>query len=333
METAAVEDGHPSRDELPNEAQEVAASANVASPQENNDFPYEFVLFDDDEVDFAQLGLSGGRPPLQTAADTFRRDILANFECPYRSPCSMGLYCPFSHPFSISTAHALRTVPPYFCLDSLLATCTGGSDEELSRCPLGFHPTVQDLTDLESFHQKLANALLLSDYAVTPQCTPTSQAPVIGNEPLEADLSVPSCPICLETLPPSPAPGLKLAYLENCVHIFHANCLLDWKSQRATGPGHSQDIGATSSHSDCPECRIESSRILIWPTLFTNDTEKRTTFFEQKTNFGLSIDTEVVLSVAQVDQHQFAVTIDGQAYNLKTKDPPKEKILGGVVKV
>ncbi len=59
--------------------------------------------------------------------------------------------------------------------------------------------------------------------------------------------------------------------LENCDHVFCANCILMWyQSQNDQG----------SNEKTCPCCRLESTRLIIWSESKIESAEKKSAVFE-----------------------------------------------------
>jgi hypothetical protein len=83
------------------------------------------------------------------------------------------------------------------------------------------------------------------------------------------------CPICFESMINNASSHMERIHILNCGHMFHKNCILDWKCN-----GNNQINGVAQpdiNTNTCPLCRTEITNITCDDFLFTrNDNNEYT---------------------------------------------------------
>ena len=225
-----------------------------------------------------------------TTTTTTTRDSssLDNFQCPFeQDPETICSYyqllpdttepCPFGHQSDILSTFiytTLQPIPSYICIQHLIGQCTNPlaepkiresqnsqSESEPNRCSAGFHPTIDELVDLDHLHQRIASTILTLDQNSSSSNQDTSITSSIE------DIRTESCGICMDQLSPSPNNNnILYGILENCPHTFCAHCIMAW---------HQENQSKT-----CPVCRVSSNRILISSQMLNSDTTTKSRFFD-----------------------------------------------------
>lgn len=116
------------------------------------------------------------------------------------------------------------------------------------------------------------------------------------------DLPKDECPICLEEMEPG-----QYAYIENCRHYFHKDCLIRWFNEEEY---------------TCPVCRADYNRVLLWPKAIESEGKKKIIFELQKQCFGLfniSPQTEICLTY-QEDMVRLQINEAYIEFKLTTED-------------
>ena len=216
--------------------------------------------------------------------------------------------CPFGH----RKDGLLREIPPYICFNHLIGgpnqcqnQLIGGSwdnSNDMVRCVDGFHPTLEELVDLDHLHQKMAQSILLHDKKLlstnrdvengdslflSPAIEPTNSE-ISSFSTSENDNHYPQshqCTVCLEHFQePSTSHhsnSTNFAILQNCPHIFCADCIITWQK----GP---RPDGRSGPNRQCPMCRTISPRVMICQRLPRSPEEKRKLFDQQYKCFRLA---------------------------------------------
>ena len=121
---------------------------------------------------------------------------------------------------------------------------------------------------LDRFHHKLAatvlNGNILKDNSSSISTTLPTFTTVPTTDPTTSDQQ---CSICLEHIQQN-GNNQNFGLPEECAHVFCANCIIQCV-QRLPVTRYS------SPKLKCPVCRIETSRILIWPRLVKSTLEKK----------------------------------------------------------
>ncbi|KAH9396113.1 hypothetical protein TYRP_019860 [Tyrophagus putrescentiae] len=258
----------------------------------------------------------------QAMVSTFPEShVLAYFQCPFQDngqlSCSYLVHfktsqyrsgCPFGHQVNM-TSNAdqqqqiqLRELPPYVCFAYLSHGCcnaavsSGNSGGDISisastnnsnalpRCSEGFHPSMEDLVDLEQLHQKMAFHILSGDAKAAKQAEESTEAKRLKKEEAEklsentlhAD---DQCCVCLESVSgggggSDGSSGDRLFGLtEGCAHVFCSDCLLTWCEGRVA-------VANRNTHK-CPTCRVETGKVLVAQRLPASEAEKAKLFAQQ----------------------------------------------------
>lgn len=183
--------------------------------------------------------------------DEMRQTVLSSFHCPLQCISSIGedynglegFDCPFDHGQSLSPQNAsvLRKMPSYVCVDHLMNKCAN----TLSTYPSGlvrcsgnrFHPSFEEIVDLDFFHDQVALAALSVPFeesidASGPSTSDSTRSLKSGQTP-SREVAKPEmeCDICLEKMAVD-----KFGLLNNCSHHFCASCITEWLRKSPTCP-------------------------------------------------------------------------------------------------
>lgn len=82
-------------------------------------------------------------------------------------------------------------------------------------------------------------------------------------------------------------------HLEKCSHVFCVRCIFQWNQSRPSG------------EKSCPNCRLDGTRILVWPTLRLPDALKNILFSLQIAN-GFEYEVERLLLLKQEQEDSTA---------------------------
>ena len=198
------------------------------------------------------------RPRETPKAAWERRLILATFQCPFEiegTACrrTKRRRCAFSHQTGAQQQAAanLKNLPSYLCTYNLLNICTSPTPED---CINGLHLTAfTELLNLADFERRNQNRI---------------------DRYFGADRNR-QCYICQEiVLEKVLAQKRQFAILENCTHVFCAECLQRWAVENFEFNYQLQSRNEVS----CPVCRTISRRFLIRRRFTENPQQKQTLF-------------------------------------------------------
>lgn len=247
---------------------------------------------------------TSGTPPLDLVSlpeKSLDVDVLATFKCPFgnkrnnqpRVRCPFA-GCLFGHQ-EPTDGGVLQVIPWFWCLDRLLNRCTATTvlrlSESLVRCPYGFHVSVDDLIDRETFSRKMARAVLTGKTAAS---LPGTVWPTI------------SCFNCHHALVPSTSSYCGL--LENCSCVLCKNCAQVLNRTLANSP--------TAHLIFCPctrarQHRAYSTRFLLWPTWHVSSSYRQYLFHTIKNNFGLAVSSATDTFIEHLpERHQLQITLN-----------------------